>query len=213
MAIIVQGSRVAGVGKPGLSAYDFAKKGGYTGTEAEFSRELNAAISFDDHLENHNLDLNAHPDIQALIDEKIEAIPTPDVSGQIGAHNVDETAHADIRQLIADIDIDGPIGAHNADETAHPYILGELTAIRTEHSNSVNSLNGTIAANATTAENYTNSSVAGLKTELITGNTIVKAATQDGSGNVITTTYESKSDATAKLAEAKSYADGIKETC
>ena len=209
MAIIVQGSRVAGVGKPGLSAYDLAKKGGYTGTEAEFSRELNAATSFDDHLESHNLDLNAHPDIQALIDEKIDNI---DISAEIGAHNEDEASHADIRQLIADIDIDGPIGAHNVDEAAHPYILGELTAIRTEHSNSVNSLNGTIATNATTAENYTNSSVAGLKTELTTGNTIVKAATQDGSGNVITTTYETKSDATAKLAEAKSYADGIKET-
>ena len=186
MAIIVQGSRVAGVGKPGLSAYDLAKKGGYTGTEAEFSRELNAAISFDDHLESHNLDLNAHPDIQALIDEKIDAIPTPDVSGQIQAHN--------------------------QTESAHPYILGELNAIRDEHSESVSSLNGTITANATTAENYTNSSVAGLKTELTTGSTIVKAATQDGSGNVITTTYETKSDATAKLAEAKSYADGIKET-
>ena len=57
----------------------------------------------------------------------------------------------------------------------------------------------------------TNSSVAGLKTELTDGSTIVKTATQDGSGNVITTTYETKSDAAAKLTEAKSYADGIKE--
>lgn len=101
MAIIIQGLKVAGVGKPGLSAYDLAKKGGYTGTEAEFSRELNAAISFDEHLESHNLDLNAHPDIQALIDEKIEAIPTPDVSGQIGAHNTSTSAHSDIRTAVS----------------------------------------------------------------------------------------------------------------
>lgn len=40
MAIIIQGSRVADVGKLGLSVYNLAKKGGYAGTEAEFSREL-----------------------------------------------------------------------------------------------------------------------------------------------------------------------------
>ena len=34
-------------------------------------------------------------------------------------------------------------------------------------------------------------------------------ATQDASGNVITSHYETKADASAKLAEAKSYADGI----
>lgn len=33
---------------------------------------------------------------------------------------------------------------------------------------------------------------------------------QDGDGNVISSTYETKSDATAKLVEAKAYADGIK---
>ena len=34
-------------------------------------------------------------------DQKIAAIPTPDVSGQIGTHNTDTAAHADIRQLAA----------------------------------------------------------------------------------------------------------------
>ena len=32
-------------------------------------------------------------------DEKIAAIPTPDVSGQIGSHNTDQEAHSDIREL------------------------------------------------------------------------------------------------------------------
>ena len=45
----------------------------------------------------------------------------------------------------------------------------------------------------------------------ITGGDVVAAqatkATQDASGNVITTTYETKSDATAKLNEAKGYTD------
>jgi hypothetical protein len=35
-------------------------------------------------------------------DQKIAAIPTPDVSGQIGTHNTDTGAHADIRKEISD---------------------------------------------------------------------------------------------------------------
>lgn len=43
-----------------------------------------------------------------------------------------------------------------------------------------------------------------------TSATTSEKAIQDGSGNVIKDTYETKSDASAKLTEAKSYADGIK---
>ena len=34
------------------------------------------------------------------VDQKISEIPTPDVSGQIGAHNSDSSAHSDIRESI-----------------------------------------------------------------------------------------------------------------
>lgn len=43
---------------------------------------------------------NALNDAKAYTDGKISAIPTPDVSGQIGAHNADNTAHGDIRAAI-----------------------------------------------------------------------------------------------------------------
>ena len=36
------------------------------------------------------------------VDQKISEIPTPDVSGQIGAHNSDSSAHSDIRAMIDD---------------------------------------------------------------------------------------------------------------
>ena len=36
----------------------------------------------------------------AYVDQKISEIPTPDVSGQIGAHNSDSSAHSDIRESI-----------------------------------------------------------------------------------------------------------------
>lgn len=42
--------------------------------------------------------------------------------------------------------------------------------------------------------------------------TTATKATQDASGNVITETYETKSDASAKLTEAKSYTDQMTET-
>lgn len=38
---------------------------------------------------------------KAYTDQKIAAIPAPDVSGQINTHNTDPSAHNDIRQLIA----------------------------------------------------------------------------------------------------------------
>lgn len=41
-----------------------------------------------------------HQDIFAYIDDAIGAIPTPDVSAQIKAHNESETAHPDIRNAI-----------------------------------------------------------------------------------------------------------------
>lgn len=37
------------------------------------------------------------------VDAAIEAIPTPDVSGQIEVHNISETAHSDIRTAISDV--------------------------------------------------------------------------------------------------------------
>lgn len=58
-------------------------------------------------------------------DQKIAAIPTPDVSGQINAHNVDSNAHADIRDMIRNIptpDVSGQIATHNAATDAHADI-------------------------------------------------------------------------------------------
>lgn len=40
-------------------------------------------------------------DVFGYVDEKIAAIPAPDVSGPIGNHNTDEAAHADIRETVS----------------------------------------------------------------------------------------------------------------
>ena len=66
---------------------------------------------------------------------------------------------------------------------------GEIVVKESEHAGSADSATTANSANhATSADSATK-------------------ATQDASGNVITTTYETKTDATAKLTEAKNYAD------
>lgn len=65
------------------------------------------------------------------------------------------------------------------------------------------------ATHATTADKATNAdhaTKADSATTATTANSATKA-TQDASGNVITTTYETKTAAAAKLTEAKSYTD------
>ena len=61
------------------------------------------------------------------VDNKFNNIPTPDVSGQINAHNTSDSSHQDIRDAINNIDLSGysPI-THNHDNVyskihSHPY--------------------------------------------------------------------------------------------
>lgn len=93
----------------------------------------------------------AEKNAKSYTDQKIAAIPTPDVSGQINTHNQDGNAHGDIRAMIpksaADLDaptvqqmnqaiaaiptpdVSGQIGTHNQDAEAHPAIQQRLTAL------------------------------------------------------------------------------------
>lgn len=58
-------------------------------------------------------------DAKSYTDAQIKAIPTPDVSGQINAHNQDATAHADIREAVSKAGkpfiIEGTFGDANSD--------------------------------------------------------------------------------------------------
>lgn len=73
-----------------------------------------------------------------------------------------------------------------------------------------NITNGTIAVkdaeHADTADNATSAETANEATHAISADSAIKA-TQDGNSNVITETYETKTDASAKLDEAKEYTD------
>lgn len=95
--------------------------------------------------------------------------------------------------------------AESADEATHAG-----TATKADSATKADT--ATKANSATTAETATHATSADSATTADSAQTATTAtsatkAAQDDSGNVITATYETKSDATAKLAEAKSYAD------
>ena len=107
----VQG--VPGVsGANGKSAYQSAAENGYSGTETAFNE---AMVAMPDHIANkgnpHGVTAaqvgadksgsaaDALSQAKAYTDQKVSAIPTPDVSAQISAHNTSGSAHSDIRAL------------------------------------------------------------------------------------------------------------------
>lgn len=119
----------------------------------------------------HNTSDSAHSDIrtavseakqsasQALIDAKsytdakILAIPTPDVSGQIGTHNTDSSAHADIRKIANDhiANKNNPHGVTAAQVGALPIEGGTLTGTEL----GINNNTGKMVANGNMFRVYT----------------------------------------------------------
>lgn len=86
--------------------------------------------------------------------------------------------------------------AKKTDLTSGDTVVAEAT-----HASSADT-----ATSATTATNATHATTADSATTATTA-TSATSATKDASGNVITSTYETKSDASAKLASAKAYTD------
>lgn len=92
--------------------------------------------------------------------------------------------------------------SHDDDYYTETEIDSKLSSVNTSISNITNG--NTVVAEATHAVSANSATTA----SSCTGNAATATkATQDASGNVITSTYETKTDATAKLAEAKSYTD------
>ena len=64
------------------------------------------------------------------VDEQIALIPTPDVSGQINAHNEDTNAHADIRTAIDTLgsEVDGKLSGKA--DSAHNHVIDDITNLQ-----------------------------------------------------------------------------------
>lgn len=98
-------TRTSGTGAPGTTdTYTVTRTDGvvcgtfnvYNGTNGTGAGDMTISV-YDPH--------GKAQDIFAYVDEAVNSIPTPDVSGQIGTHNTDTTAHADIRAAIEAIEI------------------------------------------------------------------------------------------------------------
>ena len=135
---LYKGNKLLAASVAGLSAYEQAVAGGYTGTEEEFNILL---ANLEDSLNNKAPLEHTHTPEQAgadpagsaaaalvnantYTDEKISQIPTPDVSGQIGTHNDDPNAHTTLRQVI-DIDLAA------AEQRAKKYTDDQIALIPT----------------------------------------------------------------------------------
>lgn len=68
--------------KPIKSAYEYAKDGGYTGTEEDFYAELANYASLKDKIDEHDKNSNAHQDIRKSIEEI--SVPVTSINGKIG---------------------------------------------------------------------------------------------------------------------------------
>jgi len=85
----------------------------------------------------------------------------------------------------------------NAADTATSTSLTNGDIVVKEAQHATNATNATNATHATSADSAASANTAGSATK----------ATQDGNGKVISSTYETKTDATSKLTEAKGYTD------
>lgn len=169
MAIIINGKKIAGTGKPGKSAYETAIESGYAGVELDFYKDLGTLDEVNQSLTDDRgevIDVQANYYDKTQIDEKLAEI---DVSDEFTAHNSDPDAHEAIRNSITTgdantltsaneytdtqiskiptPDVSGQIGEHNSDETAHPHLLDLINNIEVPVT-SVNGKTGDVVLNA-----------------------------------------------------------------
>ena len=88
----------------------------------------------------------------------IEAIPTPDVSGQINDHNADEASHSDIRAQLSTM-------AAASDVAELQNLVGD-TKVSTQISNAVNPLSSEIANKSAVGHKHTKSEITDFPTAM-----------------------------------------------
>lgn len=127
--------------------------------------------------------------LQSSLDAKVPTSRT--VNGKVLSSNI--TLSASDVSAYSKSEIDSKLSTVNTSITN--ITSGSTPVKEAEHAESADT-----ATNATNANHATSADSA-------TSATSATKATQDGNGKVISSTYETKSDATAKLTEAKTYAD------
>lgn len=167
---------------------------------------LASAKSYADGLANGKADkTHDHNDVyytETEIDTKLSEVNTSITnitSGTIVVKKAEEANHA--------TNADTATNATNAEHaaSADTAVQADKATKADEATHATSADNAEEANHAVNADKATNADNA-------TNATNATKATQDASGNVITTTYETKTDASAKLDEAKGYADTVAAT-
>lgn len=141
------------------AAEEYAEAAQAAQKAAEDARDATTAIAggnFASKTEAQGYANTAESNAKKYTDQKIAAIPTPDVSGQINTHNSSTSAHSDIRSSISShtgnksnphgvtaSQVGAPtvaamntaISAHNSDDNAHTKIQASVTAAHTMANN------------------------------------------------------------------------------
>lgn len=142
---------------------------------------------------------------EAAVDLKISEIPIPDVSAQIEAHNTSDAAHGNIRSRMSQVE--DRLDKITDNKVTNTLNVSEKAYITGTTSSSTNT--GTqVFDTGVYLSDTPGELVATTFVGTLDGNAkSATSATNDASGNVITTTYETKSDASQKLLDAKNYTD------
>lgn len=181
MGIWVNGKKVAGVGKPGKSAYQAAADGGYTGTEADFNSSL------------------------AKIDDIFSYVP--DVSDQISEHNADDSAHHDIRaelagkeQAGAAANVQSNLDTHTADKHNPHATTAEQVGADPE---------GSAAQALVDAKSYTDQKISEIPAPDVSGQIAAHNASGEAHQDIRTelAKKETAGAANRALEDAKAYTD------
>ena len=204
-----------------VSDAESAKAGAETAQRAaEKARDEASAIvggDFATKIEAQGYANKAETNANTYTDQKIAAIPAPDVSGQIGAHNTATDAHADIRtlagnaQTTADNHIankNNPHGVTAAQVGADPAgsASAAQTAAATDATNKVNSHNTNTSAHSdirtlvSNAQSKANSAASAAATAQNTANSKANADLSNVTAEALLAAIEAAGGGGAKIA-------------
>lgn len=161
-------------------------------TETEIDTKLSGKAN-----SSHTHDIGDVTNLQTTLNAKVPTSRT--VNGKALSSNITLSAS----------DVGAATSSHTHDDRY--YTEAEIDSKVSTINTSISNVNTSIA-NITSGTTVIKEAEHALSADNATNATSATKATQDGNGKVISSTYETKTDASAKLTEAKSYADSAAAT-
>lgn len=144
----------------------------------------------------------AESNANTYTDQKIAAIPKPDVSGEINAHNTSESAHSDIRQAVNSAQSAAQNAAqgyaNTAESNANKYTDQKIAAIPTpDVSGQINTHNSSTTAHSDIRQAVSNAASAASAAATAAANAQATANSKEASGTAASAVSAHNSSASA----------------